>query len=99
VAATTRDMSEAEVESASLIQTPAGGAFDHSPGIGLSVHGDWLHGPRRVNVVRWRTSNVTTGKAAASAASKVMTDPKATRGEKKAAASDLAQARKPQKGK
>ena len=37
---------------------------------------------------------MTTGKKAASAASKVMRDPKATKGEKKAAASDLSQAKK-----
>jgi hypothetical protein len=37
---------------------------------------------------------VTTGKKAASAAGKVLNDPKATPAEKKAAASDLAQAKK-----
>lgn len=42
---------------------------------------------------------MTTGKQAASAASKVLSDPKSTKAEKKAAASDLAQAKKPQKGK
>lgn len=42
---------------------------------------------------------MTTGKKAASAASKVLSNPKSTATEKKAAASDLAQARKPAKRK
>ena len=41
-----------------------------------------------------RLATMTTGKKAASAASKVMRDPKATKIEKRAAASDLSQARK-----
>ena len=57
--------------------------------------GEWLRIPRRVNVVRWRTFAMATGKKAASAASKTLSNKKEDKGAKTAAGSDLAQTKKP----
>jgi hypothetical protein len=57
--------------------------------------GEWLRVPRRVNLVRWRTFSMATGKKAASAASKTLSNKKEDKGAKTAAGSDLAQTKKP----